>query len=110
VTTHREHTCAQCGTLFEAQRSTATFCSTKCRMAHMRGRKRSDANHQHLRSFLQRHGLAQGGALNVSPTVALGELNASLERFQGHGLKTVLQPFTESAFRTALKEAGLATA
>ena len=106
---HREHTCAQCGTAFEAQRSTATFCSTKCRMAHMRGRRRTpDPGHKHLRSYLRRHGLAQGNALSVSPTVALREVNGSLERLQGRGLKTVLQPFTEPAFRAALKDAGLA--
>lgn len=104
--------CHQCGTPLVAKRGDARFCSARCRKRHERGVPSTAprSGPAKLRSFLERYGLASAGRLSVSLTVALAEINASLERLQARGLNTVLQPFTEGAFKVALRDAGIAAA
>jgi hypothetical protein len=110
VRARQAHTCDQCRTTFCAARSDAHFCSPRCRKRHERGLPPANTSPQTLRTFLEKHGFAQGGALSVSAGVALAEVNASLKNLQSRGLKTVLQPFTEVGFRSALRDAGVAAA
>jgi hypothetical protein len=110
VRTHRPHTCVQCGSTFCAARSDARFCSARCRKRHERGAASASAGPQALRAFLEKHGFAHKGTLNVSASVALAEVNAAVEQLQSQGLRTVLQPFTEFTFKSALRRAGVAPA
>jgi hypothetical protein len=109
VCQHRKHRCAQCGEAFCATRSDARLCSPRCRKRHERGSRDKSAPIA-LRGFLEKHHLAQAGALSVPPAVALAEVNAAVYRLQAQGLRTVLPLFTEATFRSALKEAAVAPA
>jgi hypothetical protein len=59
---------------------------------------------------VERNGFTYGGALSVTIAFAAEELNAALRRLRQRGLRTVVEPFTEAAFKAALRDAGIAFA